>query len=145
MIELKNVSKTYKTGKTFVQALKSVNFSIRKSDFVLIRGPSGSGKSTLLNIFGLLDSPSEGEILLNGKTVSFEDFDKLATLRSKTISFIFHSFLSFFPIFFYFQKRSALSLSLPLSLSFLSFFFLSSFLFFFLHFFCFFPLPFHIL
>jgi putative ABC transport system ATP-binding protein len=92
MIELKNVSKTYKTGKTFVQALKSVNFSIHKSDFVLIRGPSGSGKSTLLNIVGLLDNPSEGEILLNGKPVSFEDFDKLATLRSKTISFIFQSF-----------------------------------------------------
>lgn len=92
MIELKNVSKTYKTGKTFVQALKSVNFSIQKSDFVLIRGPSGSGKSTLLNIVGLLDNPSEGEILLNRKPVSFEDFDKLATLRSKTISFIFQSF-----------------------------------------------------
>jgi putative ABC transport system ATP-binding protein len=92
MIELKNVSKTYKTGKTFVQALKSVNFSIRKSDFVLIRGPSGSGKSTLLNIVGLLDNPSEGEVLLNGNPVSFEDFDKLATLRSKTISFIFQSF-----------------------------------------------------
>lgn len=92
MIELKNVSKTYKTGKTFVQALKSVNFSIHKSDFVLIRGPSGSGKSTLLNIVGLLDNPSEGEVLLNGKPVSFEDFDKLATLRSKTISFIFQSF-----------------------------------------------------
>jgi|JI6StandDraft_1071083.scaffolds.fasta_scaffold257391_2 putative ABC transport system ATP-binding protein len=92
MIELKNVSKTYKTGKTFVEALKSVNFSIHKSDFVLIRGPSGSGKSTLLNIVGLLDNPTEGEVLLNGKPVSFEDFDKLATLRSKTISFIFQSF-----------------------------------------------------
>ncbi|MBK8205087.1 MAG: ABC transporter ATP-binding protein [Bdellovibrionales bacterium] len=92
MIELKHVSKTYKTGKTFVKALKSVNFIINKSDFVLIRGPSGSGKSTLLNIVGLLDNPSEGEIFLNGKAVSFEDFDKLATLRSKTISFIFQSF-----------------------------------------------------
>lgn len=92
MIELKNVSKSYQTGKTSVQALKSVNFNIQKSDFVLIRGPSGSGKSTLLNIVGLLDSPSEGEVQLNGIRVSFEDFDKLATLRSKTISFIFQSF-----------------------------------------------------
>lgn len=92
MIELKNVSKTYTTGKTFVHALKSVNFTIHKSDFVLIRGPSGSGKSTLLNIVGLLDNPSEGEVLLNGNVVSFDDFDKLATLRSKTISFIFQSF-----------------------------------------------------
>jgi putative ABC transport system ATP-binding protein len=92
MIELKNVSKTYRTGKISVQALKSVNFNIQKSDFVLIRGPSGSGKSTLLNIIGLLDNPSEGEVRLNGIPVSFEDFDKLASLRSKTISFIFQSF-----------------------------------------------------
>jgi putative ABC transport system ATP-binding protein len=92
MIELKNVSKTYQTGKISVQALKSVNFNIQKSDFVLIRGPSGSGKSTLLNIIGLLDNPSEGEVRLNGNPVSFEDFDKLASLRSKTISFIFQSF-----------------------------------------------------
>lgn len=92
MIELRNVSKTYATGKTFVQALKSVNFTIHKSDFLLIRGPSGSGKSTLLNIVGLLDNPSEGEVFLKGNLVQFDDFDKLATLRSKTISFIFQSF-----------------------------------------------------
>lgn len=92
MIELRNISKTYTTGKTFVRALKSVNFTIHKSDFLLIRGPSGSGKSTLLNIVGLLDNPSEGEVFLKGNLVQFDDFDKLAILRSKTISFIFQSF-----------------------------------------------------
>lgn len=92
MIELKNVSKNYETGKTFVEALKGVNFTFKKSDFVLIRGPSGSGKSTLLNIVGLLDNPTDGEVYLNGQKVSYADFDELATLRSKTISFIFQSF-----------------------------------------------------
>lgn len=92
MIELKNVVKTYATGKTFVEALKGVNYTFKKSDFVLIRGPSGSGKSTLLNIVGLLDNPTAGEVYLNGQKVSYEDFDELATLRSQTISFIFQSF-----------------------------------------------------
>lgn len=92
MIELKNVYKTYETGKTTVEALKGVNFKFKKSDFILIRGPSGSGKSTLLNIVGLLDNPTSGEVFLNGREVSYEDFDALATLRSKTISFIFQSF-----------------------------------------------------
>lgn len=92
MIELKNVVKNYTTGKTFVEALKGVSFTFKKSDFVLIRGPSGSGKSTLLNIVGLLDSPTSGEVYLNDQKVSYADFDELATLRSKTISFIFQSF-----------------------------------------------------
>ena len=92
MIELKNVTKNYETGKTFVEALKGVSFIFKKSDFVLIRGPSGSGKSTLLNIVGLLDNPTDGEVYLNGQKVSYADFDELATLRSRTISFIFQSF-----------------------------------------------------
>jgi putative ABC transport system ATP-binding protein len=92
MIELKNIVKTYETGKTYVEALKGVSYTFKKSDFVLIRGPSGSGKSTLLNIVGLLDNPTEGDVYLNEKKVSYEDFDELATLRSRTISFIFQSF-----------------------------------------------------
>ena len=92
MIELKNVTKNYETGKTFVEALRGVSFTFKKSDFVLIRGPSGSGKSTLLNIVGLLDNPTDGEVYLNGQKVSYADFDELATLRSRTISFIFQSF-----------------------------------------------------
>lgn len=92
MIELKNIQKKYSTGKTFVHALKGVSFKINKGDFIIIRGPSGSGKSTLLNIMGLLDDPTEGEVILKNKSVSFEDFDKLATTRSQVISFIFQSF-----------------------------------------------------
>jgi putative ABC transport system ATP-binding protein len=92
MLELRAVSKTYITGKTEIQALKKIDYTITRGDFIIIRGPSGSGKSTLLNIVGLLDNPSEGQVLLNGTPVLFDDFDKLAKLRSKTISFIFQSF-----------------------------------------------------
>lgn len=92
MIELRHVQKKYQTGKTFVHALKGIDFKIEKGDFMIVKGPSGSGKSTLLNILGLLDEPTEGEVYLFGQRVSFEDFDKLAVLRSRSISFIFQSF-----------------------------------------------------
>lgn len=92
MLELKQVHKKYQTGKTFVHALKGVDFKVEKGDFIIVRGPSGSGKSTLLNLLGLLDEPTEGEVFLLGKKVSFKDFDSLATMRSKFISFIFQSF-----------------------------------------------------
>lgn len=92
MIELINISKIYKTGKTQVNALKNLNFCIHQGDFVIVKGPSGSGKSTLLNILGLLDEPSSGDVKLLGKSVCFKDFDALADTRSHIISFIFQSF-----------------------------------------------------
>ncbi len=92
MLELRHVSKVYSIGKDTVTALQSVNFSLGRGDFVIIRGPSGSGKSTLLNILGLLDSPSTGTVLLNGQTITYEDYDKLAIIRSRSISFIFQAF-----------------------------------------------------
>jgi putative ABC transport system ATP-binding protein len=92
VIELINVHKKYQTGKTFVHALRGLNFKVNDGDFLTVRGASGSGKSTLLNILGLLDEPTEGEVFLNGNKVSFADFDDLATLRSRHISFIFQSF-----------------------------------------------------
>lgn len=92
MIELKNVYKRYASGKIFFDALRGVDFSVNKGDFIVVKGPSGSGKSTLLNILGLLDEPTEGDVFLNGKQVTFKDFDTLATERSHVISFIFQSF-----------------------------------------------------
>lgn len=92
MIDLRNVHKNYETGKTVVHALTDVSFSVKKGDSIIVRGPSGSGKSTLLNILGLLDEPSKGSVYLKGSEVSYEDFDKLAILRARTISFIFQSF-----------------------------------------------------
>lgn len=92
MIQLKNISKVYQTGKVQLKALQDVSFEIVPGDFVVIRGPSGSGKSTLLNILGLLDEPTGGEVRLFDKQIRFTDFDALATLRSHAISFVFQSF-----------------------------------------------------
>lgn len=92
MIELRQVEKKYRTGSTEVHALKGVDFKVQAGDFLIIRGPSGSGKSTLLNIVGLLDEPTTGEVFLGGERVSYQDYDSLATLRSRNVSFIFQSF-----------------------------------------------------
>jgi putative ABC transport system ATP-binding protein len=92
MIELRQVAKSYKTGQTSVHALKNINFQVSEGDFIIIKGPSGSGKSTLLNILGLLDEPTTGDVILEGKKITFEDYDRLAEIRSHRISFIFQSF-----------------------------------------------------
>jgi putative ABC transport system ATP-binding protein len=93
MIELKNVSKTYqKNGTAVVQALKSVDLTLEKGEFAAVIGPSGSGKSTLMNIMGLLDQPTSGSYLLEGKDVSDLETDNLAKLRNRKIGFVFQSF-----------------------------------------------------
>lgn len=92
MLKLEAITKIYKTGKTTVSALKDVDFSVVPGDFIVIRGPSGSGKSTLLNILGLLDEPTSGTVTLNNQVISYDDYDKLATTRSRTMSFIFQAF-----------------------------------------------------
>jgi putative ABC transport system ATP-binding protein len=70
MIEIKNITKTYKTGDVSFDALKGVSFTIADGEFVAIMGPSGSGKSTLMHILGALDSPTSGTYFLDGKDVS---------------------------------------------------------------------------
>lgn len=92
VIEVQDVSKTYQSGQLTVQALRGVTLAIPRGAFMTITGPSGSGKSTLLNILGLLDQPDTGAILLDGKPFTITDFDEVAEVRSKTISFIFQSF-----------------------------------------------------
>jgi len=92
MIQLLNIEKSYTVGSTTQNVLSGLNFSISPRDLIVIRGPSGSGKSTLLNLIGLLDHPTAGTISVDGKNVSFQDFDKLARLRSHTVSFVFQSF-----------------------------------------------------
>jgi putative ABC transport system ATP-binding protein len=92
MLEAKNLCKSYQTGKIINQVLKGIDFVLDQGDIVVIRGPSGSGKSTLLNILGLLDEPTSGGIFLDQKKIEFKDFDRLAEVRSKVISFIFQSF-----------------------------------------------------
>jgi len=92
MIEVKNITKTYKTGDIEFQALKSVSFTIRNGEFVAIMGPSGSGKSTLMHILGCLDTPTSGMYLLDNKDVSKLSDDELADIRREKIGFVFQAF-----------------------------------------------------
>jgi len=92
MIECKNITKTYKTGSVETQVLKGVSFKINEGEFVAIIGPSGSGKSTLMHIIGMLDTPTTGEYLLDGRDVSKYSDDQLAEIRKKKIGFVFQSF-----------------------------------------------------
>ena len=92
MIEIKNVSKTYKMGKETVKALDNVSLRIDKGDFMAIVGPSGSGKSTLMHLIGGLDTPTDGSILLNGADISKLKDKAMAKYRSEEIGFVFQSF-----------------------------------------------------
>jgi putative ABC transport system ATP-binding protein len=92
MIELKNIVKSYPMGKRELRVLQGVNLNIEKGEMVAIMGPSGSGKSTLLNMVGLLDRPTSGSYLLEGKEVSRLSGGELAKVRGQKIGFIFQSF-----------------------------------------------------
>lgn len=92
LIELKNIQKTFVSPGGDYQALKDINLTIRKGEFVAIMGPSGSGKSTIMNIMGALDSPTQGSYKLSGKNISNYTNDQLAEIRNKQIGFIFQSF-----------------------------------------------------
>tara|TARA_Y100000590_G_scaffold290720_1_gene327251 strand:- start:2200 stop:2886 length:687 start_codon:yes stop_codon:yes gene_type:complete len=92
IIKLKNLSKNYTLGNTFVTALKKVNLSINNGEFVAVMGPSGSGKSTLMNLLGCLDKPSEGEYILDKNIINNMNSNKLAEIRNKKIGFVFQNF-----------------------------------------------------
>lgn len=92
MIELINITKTYKMGDNLVHALCGINLKIDDGDFVAIMGPSGSGKSTMTNILGLLDVPTSGSYKFNDREVSQLSEDDLAVLRREEIGFIFQQF-----------------------------------------------------
>ena len=92
MITLKNIKKVFKTEDIETWALQNVNLEVKKGEFVAIMGPSGCGKSTLLNILGLLDSPSEGTYMLDGKDVSHMSEDDRTDLRKGRLGFVFQSF-----------------------------------------------------
>ena len=92
MIELKNLGKQFRLGDTVFDALKDINLTIRKGEFIAIIGQSGSGKSTLMNILGCLDNPSCGEYLLEGNNISNLSGDELARLRRNKFGFIFQRY-----------------------------------------------------
>ena len=89
MILLANLHKTYLLGTTAVAALRGVDLTIDKGDFVDIMGPSGSGKTTLLNLIGGLDTPTRGKIFLEGRNISMLSDNDLADMRREKIGFVF--------------------------------------------------------
>jgi len=93
MIKLQNVSKSYQVDEeTVFYALKNTSLEIKEEEFVSIIGPSGSGKSTLMHLIGLLDKPTKGEILIQGKKISHFNDDKISSLRNEFIGFVFQQF-----------------------------------------------------
>lgn len=92
ILELKNISKIYKTKKTETQALKEINLKIEKGKMIAIVGTSGSGKTTLLNIIGLLDDIDHGKYLLKGKDISKLEEKDLSILRNEMFGFVVQNF-----------------------------------------------------
>jgi putative ABC transport system ATP-binding protein len=92
VVSARHLTKTYQLGEFAVHALRDVSFDIHRGEFVAIMGPSGSGKSTLMNLIGALDTPTSGELAINGTAVASLSGDELADLRNRTIGFVFQQF-----------------------------------------------------
>lgn len=92
VILIRQLERSFPMGDTVIRALRGVDISIRRGEYVAIMGPSGSGKSTLMNIIGCLDRPDSGEYWLNGNLVSNLPDAKLAALRNREIGFVFQTF-----------------------------------------------------
>ena len=91
-IELRNVGKRYDTGGEIIDALKDVDFAVEPGEFVAVMGPSGSGKSTMLNVLGLLDAPTDGTVLLDGRDVTDLTDEEQTKERKRSIGFVFQNF-----------------------------------------------------
>ena len=92
MLELKNVSKSYNDGSTEVHALQGVNLSVEAGSLVAVMGPSGSGKSTLLTVAGSLEDPTEGDVLIDGRSLTSLSRDAKAALRRRRIGYVFQDY-----------------------------------------------------
>jgi putative ABC transport system ATP-binding protein len=92
IIETKDLKRMFQVGSETVEALKGINLSVEKGEFLSIMGPSGSGKTTLMNIIGCLDTPTHGTYYLNNQLVNKLNGDELAFIRNKEIGFVFQSF-----------------------------------------------------
>jgi len=92
VIEVRDLHKVYASGLAETHALRGVDLTVKRGEFVAVMGPSGSGKSTLMHILGCLDTSTSGTFLLDGQEVSRMDTDELAELRRTTIGFVFQAF-----------------------------------------------------
>ena len=92
LIVCENISKVYRVGDSEVRALREIDLTIDRGEFLAVMGASGSGKSTLMNILGCLDQPTRGRYLLDGMDVGTAKQDVLAEIRNRHIGFVFQSF-----------------------------------------------------
>jgi putative ABC transport system ATP-binding protein len=92
VLRVDNVVKVYDSGAGKVAALRGINMTIKRGEFVAIVGPSGSGKSTLLNMIGALDKPTSGKVYINGIDIFALSDSEIATMRNHLIGFIFQSY-----------------------------------------------------
>lgn len=92
IIDVRNVWKIYKMGKVEVPALRGLDLEVGEKEFLAIMGPSGSGKSTAMNIIGCLDTPTKGDVYLEGKNIAKMSESALAMVRGRIIGFIFQHF-----------------------------------------------------
>ncbi len=108
-IRLENISKQFQMGESVVNALRSINITFERGEFIAMMGPSGSGKSTLMNILGLLDHPDSGHYYLEGNDVSHLNDSERSLIRNRTIGFVFQNF-NLLP-----RANALRNVSLPLS------------------------------
>lgn len=92
LLKLHGINKTYQTDEVETRALRDIDLAIERGEYVSIEGPSGCGKSTLLSIIGLLDAPTSGEYVLNGRDVAALSSGERAAIRNREIGFIFQNF-----------------------------------------------------
>ena len=92
IIDIKGLKREFKVGSEKIRALRGVDVSVSKNEYLAMMGPSGSGKSTLMNLLGCLDTPTEGTYFLNGTNVGLLKDDELARIRNKEIGFVFQTF-----------------------------------------------------
>jgi len=92
IIETRGLKKEYQMGSETIYALRGVDLKLRRNEYVAVMGPSGSGKSTLMNLIGCLDTPTDGEYILNGVAVQGLEDDELARIRNREIGFVFQTF-----------------------------------------------------
>jgi len=97
VVELADVTKTYRLGEVLVQALRGVNMKASRAEIVAIMGPSGSGKSTILNLIGALDRPTSGKVMVAGKDISKMPENRLGEIRRSSIGYIFQ-FYNLIPV-----------------------------------------------
>lgn len=92
VISVHQLERSYRLGNQTIEVLRGISLDIKRGEFVALMGPSGSGKSTLMNLLGCLESPSNGQYLLDGVNIETKTEDELAEIRNKKIGFVFQTF-----------------------------------------------------